>query len=437
MQDYQRFFDGLAPRLETARTLERELDTQLARRFNVFDYLRTDELGLSRVIADLLDPNGKHGQGNTFLRLLLDRLECSDASKDLDHANVEVEVEKAIKDNRRFDICVRIGEHCLAIENKPYAGDQPNQIKDYLGWLKDRRFKTSRLIYLPPQGEPPSPESVKLTHLEAGLHKNHSFKVMPYHKGQGDSWDDDFDNYRLDYTLAEWLADCRKNCDVDKISWFLRETETFCERTFGGHTVASNKIKTIDDFLLSDEKNWDTALTVFKSLPQVRKDVCLNFMEMIFNAPSPYEYPNDLLWSWDFTEKRGRTICYVKMFKESWRPYEASGERTEIRIEADDRAGPNSWFIGIRFGNGRVNEDERERLQQLETRLAILGEVPKSWPGWHWWQWVDERYQDWDHLIPTLARECKKRTKIKRYFAERLAEVAKVAIPIIDEIEGS
>ena len=128
MQDYQRFFDGLAPRIETARTLERELDTQLARRFNIFDYLRTDELGLSRVIADLLDPNGKHGQGNTFLRLLLDRLEYSDASKDLDHASVKVEVEKAIKDNRRLDICVRIGEHCLAIENKPYAGDQPDQI---------------------------------------------------------------------------------------------------------------------------------------------------------------------------------------------------------------------------------------------------------------------------------------------------------------------
>ena len=43
-----RFLDEIAPRLETARVLEHELDRNLARRFNVLDYLRDDELGLSR-----------------------------------------------------------------------------------------------------------------------------------------------------------------------------------------------------------------------------------------------------------------------------------------------------------------------------------------------------------------------------------------------------
>ena len=142
MQNYQRFFDGLAPRLETARMLERELDTQLARRFNALDYLRTDELGLSRIVADLLNPHGNHGQGAAFLKLLLKGLQYSAASEHLDHASVEVEVEKTIKDDRRLDICIRIGDHCLAIENKPYAGDQQDQIKDYLGWLKERDFKS-------------------------------------------------------------------------------------------------------------------------------------------------------------------------------------------------------------------------------------------------------------------------------------------------------
>ena len=68
MQQYQRFVDELAPRLETARALERQLDAHLARRFNVFDYLRRDELGLSRIVADLLNPEGKHGQGDIFLK---------------------------------------------------------------------------------------------------------------------------------------------------------------------------------------------------------------------------------------------------------------------------------------------------------------------------------------------------------------------------------
>ena len=70
----ERFFAELGPRLDTARKLDDELDRQLARRFNVFRYLRTDENGLSRMIADLLDPAGDHGQGAVFLRLLTDRL---------------------------------------------------------------------------------------------------------------------------------------------------------------------------------------------------------------------------------------------------------------------------------------------------------------------------------------------------------------------------
>ncbi len=62
----------LAPRLEADRRLEREFDRHLACRFNVFEYLRTDELGLSRVIADLLDPTKEHGQGTTFLEAMLE-----------------------------------------------------------------------------------------------------------------------------------------------------------------------------------------------------------------------------------------------------------------------------------------------------------------------------------------------------------------------------
>ena len=63
-----RFFSELAPRLEMARELDLELDRRLAWRFNSFDYLRTKELGLSRVIANLLNPQASHGQGTVFLR---------------------------------------------------------------------------------------------------------------------------------------------------------------------------------------------------------------------------------------------------------------------------------------------------------------------------------------------------------------------------------
>ena len=122
------FFAQLSPRLETARAHERELERRLARRFNVFDYLSTDEVALSRIIADLLDPGARHGQGTLFLRTLLHELPEVGGRPDPDTGfvkGIQVVTERVITDNRRLDISVEIpgtgGKYCLAIENKPYA----------------------------------------------------------------------------------------------------------------------------------------------------------------------------------------------------------------------------------------------------------------------------------------------------------------------------
>lgn len=69
---FQSLFAEVSPDLEAERRLERELDRYLAPGFNPFDYLRTNELALSRTIAGLLDPTSAHGQGVSFLRAMLD-----------------------------------------------------------------------------------------------------------------------------------------------------------------------------------------------------------------------------------------------------------------------------------------------------------------------------------------------------------------------------
>ncbi|MCZ0942464.1 MAG: hypothetical protein OXJ53_05360 [Gammaproteobacteria bacterium] len=82
-------FTQLEPRLAAAREIDRELSHHLAHRFNVFRYLRDDELGLSRIIADLLDPGAAHGQGPLFLRLLLNNLNVKLSLTDADSAKPE------------------------------------------------------------------------------------------------------------------------------------------------------------------------------------------------------------------------------------------------------------------------------------------------------------------------------------------------------------
>ena len=102
----------LTPRLHAARRVELELDRHLARRFNVFKYLRTDELGLSRIIADLLDPTAEHGQGKLFLRAMLDAIPdtryLSETIQELPNDSISVVIERQIERSRRIDISVDI-----------------------------------------------------------------------------------------------------------------------------------------------------------------------------------------------------------------------------------------------------------------------------------------------------------------------------------------
>lgn len=141
------FFVDLDSRLKMVRVLGSELDRNLAHRFNVLDYLKTDELGLSKIISDLLDPTANHGQDTLFLRELLKILSSlKDDPKwcpDLEGSEISVKRERKTETNRSIDISVHIRDrngksYCIAFENKPYAGDQENQITDYLIYLKKK-----------------------------------------------------------------------------------------------------------------------------------------------------------------------------------------------------------------------------------------------------------------------------------------------------------
>lgn len=438
--ELQRFFGGLTPRLETARMLEHELDRQLARPFNALDYLRTDELGLSRIVADLLNPQGKHCQGAMFLKLLLDSLGF-DVQDRLDAARVVVE--KAIKGDRRLDVWVDInGQYCLAIENKPYAGDQPNQVKDYLDWLKSKYQQKFMLIYLSPKGEPPSPGSVEpafLSELGRTLERDDFFRIMPYHKTQDsddekDVWEDEFDRCRLGFSLADWLANGRRNCDVERLRWFLREAETFATRAIGGHAVGDNEASALKEFLFSDEKNWESAIRIERSLPGIKRDVIGGFLTRIWQGRQRSIYPDDMDCRYVAWGKRGNWLC---MFSKSWESAsdfdsgQIHDQNTQLRLESTPLS---NWYIGIcsRTLPG-------EAVTELKAKLPP-GEKGHGGRYWIWWQWIDKRYRNWDDLIPLLRRECngeggEEGRKVLEYFVEKFAEIAKVAIPVIDKCE--
>ena len=131
------FLNKISQELKVLEISRQRYAKQLAPTFSVFDYIYTDEMMLSRIISDLLNPKGKHAQGSIFLSLFFNLLNFpSDWSElNLEQATITIELEKITKNGRRMDIYINIHSegknYGICIENKPFAADSTNQLNDY------------------------------------------------------------------------------------------------------------------------------------------------------------------------------------------------------------------------------------------------------------------------------------------------------------------
>jgi len=134
----------------------------LASEFNIFVFTHPNEPTLSAIIAELLNPNGKHGQGDLFLNEFLSvigrrQLQGSPRVK------VTCEDRPGSREGTRRPIDITLdfdGTYCIGIENKPWAREQLNQVRDYCSQLADKYHgKNWLLVYISPQGA--GPESIE------------------------------------------------------------------------------------------------------------------------------------------------------------------------------------------------------------------------------------------------------------------------------------
>ena len=452
--EHEDFFAELTARLDGARALARELDRELAPRFNAFDYLRDDELGLSRVIADLLDPQASHGQGTLFLRTLLGLEELKDARHwpDLDGTqnSVVVQREREITFGRRIDILVEIAvenrpRYCLAIENKPYAYDQKNQVQDYLVWLEETYPERFFLIYMPPTGERPPETSIRRTELDKCTD---GFAIMPYCTSSEERTDEDV--LRMPHSFADWLQECRRNCEADRLRLFLSEFEIFCNRTFGDQAMTTDiEMKAVYDLMLSRPEYLTTGLAVVESWPNVRDDVCEKFLNRLCSQIETEvreklkEFAGDMQ-IWPTYHRQGeRDRSNILFYRGCWIRNEVEqpdpNRCTSIQLRADDKGRPAGWYMCVTspmFVAKVANGDMRRRSLDIELEKE-LGHSKRKEDGWPWWDWVDKDKRNWNSLVPVLQKENEgEGSEVTRYFVDTFIDIAKKAIPVINQIEG-
>ena len=505
-KDSVRLLQELTPHLHAARAVERELDRHLARRFNIFRYLRDDELGLSRIIADLLDPTGEHGQGTTFLEAMMELLGVAAEAGDsvFDHSGAAaaatwrgrfsrlrstgtdkirvVQERGGLPKRRRIDITVDIptddGPFCLAFENKPYADDGPGQCSAYLEFLGGQYGERFLLVYLPPRFRMPDESSLPPEDRERW--KNH-FRVLPYvvddaplgdddssdadgvtlaqvDSGEDDaSADEDAANHNVTAvqddaavgdgaSLADWFGTCCKLSDAERLRWFLREAQLYCQRHFGDSTMADTEARYIREYLDENPRHLHAAFAVTRAWPAVEDDVCRRFLEHLRDLVAERirndfsEIADDARVACHYGRKRWWS-SNLSVCRPGWVRCEGaldlgSDGRTAVVLTCG--AGPKSWHWGVWNGKSKddMSENERQRCDELDTALKRYGlSLPESDIHWRQFQW-SPRYGDWTAIVPELSQELADGGgKITDHYVNGLLGIAEKAIPAIDEVE--
>lgn len=457
---YLQFFAELSPRLDNAKALELELDRHLARRFNVFDYLSTGELGLSRVIADLLSPEARHGQGTLFLTTLLDELPEVHHRPHLGTnftKRISVVTERVITNDRRLDISVEIpgndGAYCLAIENKPYADDQPNQVKDYLAFLQQQYCDRFLLIYLSPTGEGPSEWALpreELHHWEGRL------AIMAYWResngmdSEEPTVEDRFAGFRVGVSLAAWFSACRRRCEPERLRWFLSEAEIFCRHQFGGHSMATDSAtRAIRDYLFANPKQLETAQAVSDTWLSIKEGLCGGFLEQLRRLVTDRvreDLPDiapGIRVECKYGGERGWSN-FLWLYRPSWHPWENHAKHppyegcTAIVLQSGS-PGPNGWRWGVLhpLDKSNMSGKDQEKRSRLEDRLRNELEAGGSDGWWPYLRSVDDEMGNWNSLLPDLYREWKDGGGlITDHYVDGIMGIATKAIPIIDGMES-
>jgi len=268
-------------------------------------------------------------------------------------------------ERRRMDILIHVGTCRVLIENKCFgADDQPNQLNDYVRELRTRGCEDLIIVYLSRNGEEPSSQSlsVELRHELEGAGKLYVRQASHF--------------------LLAWIDSCQKNCQAEKVRWFLRDFYDFVKTYIAPLDQGAMSMNDYDkavvlEYALRNQHNLEIALRVGVQFDNLRKELLKRFGDLIVETIS-----KDLTPAWTiknhgmFGREEG-----VRIFKSSW------NGKYWIELASDKDGGEDFW-LGVRDHTQslRINEECKKRLDASGKSYSPTPEFP-------WWRPL-QRYRN-------------------------------------------
>lgn len=343
---------------------------RLAPEFNTLALLRPDELRLSSLVAEMLDPQGRHAQGRRFWNLFVSCFELPTWAHNPSQIQVrtEVQTDGAEWKERRIDLMVELDKKwAIAIENKPWAADQDRQVADYLTHLHVRYPMGHVLIYLSGIGNGPELSSISEDERIRAV-TDGKLRIAGFSQ------------------LIPWLAACRHECEAPTVGAFLKEFEDYIRAEFLGVQDMAEREIIIQEATRNAEA-VEAALEIAMAGAAIKekllRDLLLQLQDRMVGAGRPWSLtPESNYWE----RYKGFTIHLDPR------------DNYTVRFQFE-QALHRGFFFGIKKGRDEAHLDDVRQTLDREFNC-----VCKYSADWTWWRDLDTPLCDWGNSTEAWQR---------------------------------
>jgi hypothetical protein len=344
--------------------------------FNIFSILRQehDEVHLhSRFLFELLNPNGSHGFGASFLNLFMDTMQASSSTTARAISSFNNKGSKVYREYRNIDILIRNKSQAIVIENKIWAADQWAQLERYYQVLSSEGVTDIWLLYLTLDGRAPSEESIGTLAGSTDLYE--ALITISY-----------------SIEITEWLSCCIREAALHPtVRETLKQYQNLINKLIGRTMNEEQKKEVLE--LVAENDNIISAYKIVENWGHIKLNAESNFWMELENeiTISGYKVSEREKYTLEKIESavlkarnRNRSYgvmfrlfsfegedicCYIKRGKADWGDlyYGITAERKPINKErkfdsvADtitafcDENTRNDYWLGNKYSNNRIN----------------------------------------------------------------------------------
>lgn len=374
---------------EASRILEhqKEISTLKGENFNIFSILKMESkenATHSSFLGELLDPNGSHNLGNTFLNLFLKIIDVNHI--DLESARVKLEQHIGERNDKektggRVDIYIwDKNNSSICIENKIYAPDQNVQVQRYCNHNRSKNL----VYYLTLQGDEPGTDS------KGELISGEHFHLL---------------SYATD--IVKWLKACAKEaCNFPIIRESIQQYIILIKKLTNQLTDSKMEIE-IQNLIAN---NYMSAKAIEANLRRVELKYTQKFLEEI-----KLELEKEL--------KEGWTVEAYNDLEEAWTGLYISQEdwpeKVYVKLEGQSKVPWNDSIYGI-IGNEKVLD--RTQLVEDLTHIEFLQDGFKSNKVWPFYKTILHFSNDESRAV---LFDAQKRKNLVLDLSQKFLELAK------------